>query len=82
MHNSKGLKTLPPGSELFSIPAASKILGPGFGCTSLRERIDSGELVEGIHWFDVRRPTAQQRRIVIYVNAVQQEFGVEAAFRS
>jgi hypothetical protein len=69
-------------SKLSSIEEAAQKLGKGFGPTTLRGMIRTGELKEGEEWYDLRRPSSTRARIWIDCEAVKSRYSKPAAFRN
>lgn len=66
---------IPPGARLYSVREASRILselwGEGYGESAIRDLIDGGDWVEGVHWCDRRRKGGRYRKPKIYLEAVK-----------
>ena len=63
------------------IDKAGRYLGRGWSRSSILRRIDSGELIEGVHWIDDSPMTSPRRRIKLNILAIEQYLSKPAALR-
>lgn len=55
-----------------SLEEAYEILGDGYSPRTIYRRIDSGELVEGIHWINDASKYSKKRKVKINLEAMRQ----------
>ena len=68
-------QNIPVNAKLYSIREASRILlelyGEGYSESSIRDLIDNGDWIEGVHWSDRRRKGGKYRKIKVCLESVQ-----------